>query len=126
MLNITLDEENGLAIFEPDAQLSESDFKSATRIIDRYISESGTLNGLVIATKMFPGWESFAAFLSHLAFVKEHHKKVLSVAFVTDSSVGNLAEHIASHFISADIRSFKYNELSAAKQWIIDSSGDQQ
>lgn len=124
MLNITLDEDNDLAIFEPDAKLSEEDFKSAARIIDRYISESGSLNGLVIATKIFPGWESFAALTSHLSFVQDHHQKVSFVAFVTDSAVGNLAEHIANHFISAEVRSFKYNELQAAKQWIIHSSGE--
>ena len=124
MLNITLDEDNDLAIFEPDAKLSEEDFKSAARIIDRYINESGTLNGLIIATKTFPGWESFTALMSHLSFVKDHHQKVSFVAFVTDSAVGNLAEHIACHFISADIRSFTFDELHAAKQWIIHSSGD--
>ena len=124
MLNITLDEDNDLAIFEPDATLSEEDFKSAARIIDRYINESGTLSGLIIATKTFPGWESFTALMSHLSFVKYHHQKVSFVAFVTDSAVGNLAEHIANHFISAEIRSFKFNELHAAKQWIIHSSGD--
>lgn len=121
MLNINLDKENGIAILEPSAKLSESDFNSAVRIIDPYINESGTLNGLIIATQEFPGWESFSALLSHLSFVKEHHKKVSFVAFVTDSSVGNLAEHIASHFISAEIKSFKYNELQEAKNWIIKS-----
>jgi hypothetical protein len=119
MLNINLDKENGIAIFEPDAKLSESDFKSAVSIIDPYINESGKLNGLVIATKIFPGWESFAALLSHLSFVKDHHKKVSFVAFVTDSLVGDLAEHIANHFISAEVRSFKYIELQEAKKWII-------
>ena len=122
MLHINLDEKNGIAIFEPDEKLSESDFKSAVEIIDPYINKSGKLNGLIISTKTFPGWESFAALLSHLSFVKDHHKKISLIAFVTDSPFGNLAEHVASHFVSAQIKSFKYGELQAAKTWIIESS----
>ena len=53
MLNIKLDEKNGLAIFEPDKKLSQADFKSAVDIIDPYINRSGKLNGLIIATKEF-------------------------------------------------------------------------
>lgn len=124
MLNIHLDEKNGIAIFEPDEKLSESDFKSAVNIIDPYINKSGKLNGLVIATRAFPGWESFAALLSHLSFVKDHHKKISFIAFVTDSPIGNLAEHVANHFVSAQIKSFKYSELQAAKTWIIESRSE--
>ena len=124
MLNIHLDEKNGIAIFEPDEKLSESDFKSAVKIIDPYVNKSGKLNGLVIATRAFPGWESFAALLSHLSFVKDHHKKISFIAFVTDSPIGNLAEHVANHFVSAQIKSFKYSELQAAKTWIIKSRSE--
>lgn len=124
MLNIDLDEKNSIAIFQPDEKLSESDFNSAVNIIDPYINKSGKLNGLIIATKTFPGWESFAALLSHLSFVKDHHKKISFIAFVTDSPIGDLAERVANHFVSAQIRSFKYSELQAAKTWIIESTSE--
>lgn len=122
MLDITLDENNGIAIFEPRDKLSELDFKEAVFMIDPYINKFKKLNGLIIVTKTFPGWESFAALISHLSFVKDHHKKIACVAFVTDSSIGNLAEQIASHFVSAEIKTFKYNELQAAKTWITESN----
>ncbi len=122
MLHITLDEKTGIATFKPDDSLSESDFKNAVHIIDPYINKFKKLNGLIIATKEFPGWKSFAALLSHLSFVKDHHKRIACVAFVTDSSIGNLAEPIASHFISAEVKVFKYNELQAAKTWITESN----
>lgn len=122
MLNITLDEKNGVAIFEPDDKLSEEDFKKAVHIIDPYINKSKKLNGLIIATKAFPGWESFTALVSHLSFVKDHHKKISCVAFVTDSPIGSLAEPIASHFVSAQIKSFKYGELQEAKAWIMENN----
>ena len=124
MFNIILDEQHGIAIFEPDEKLSESDFKLAVDKIDPYINKSGKLNGLIIATKAFPGWESFAALLSHLSFVKDHHKSILFVAFVTDSPIGNLAERVANHFVSAQIKSFGYSELEAAKSWIINGGSE--
>lgn len=102
--------------------MSELDFKEAVFIIDPYINKFKKLNGLIIITKTFPGWESFAALVSHLSFVADHHKKIACVAFVTDSPIGNLAEQIASHFVSAEIKAFQYNELQAAKAWITESN----
>jgi hypothetical protein len=59
--------------------------------------------------------------LSHLSFVKDHHKKIKHIALVTNSPLGSLAENLASHFMSAKILSFKYSELDLAKSWIIES-----
>ncbi len=122
MLKINLDIENGTAIFEPDSKLSVTDFKSAARVIDAYIKDYGKLKGLVIVTQKIPSWESFTALLSHLSFIKDHHKQILFIAIVTDSSIGDLAAHVAYHFISAEIRSFKYKQLQEAQKWIKDSS----
>ena len=51
--------------------------------------------------------------------VKEHHKKVPRIAFVTDSRIGDVAESVASHFVSAEIKNFDYGELDKAEQWIL-------
>lgn len=118
MLQIDIDEQNGIAVFSPSAKLSENDFTNAARQIDPYIEKAGKLNGLIIATESFPGWESFSAMLSHLSFVKEHHRKIAFVALVTDSALGGLAKSIANHFVSAQIKAFKYSELDSAKEWI--------
>ena len=118
MLSVEIDEVNGIAILEPDGPLSKNDFESATRIVDPYIEDNGHLNGLIIHTESFPGWESFASLCSHLKFVKEHHKKISRVAFSTDSAVGNFAQSIASHFVNAEIKLFPYQELEQAKDWI--------
>jgi hypothetical protein len=40
------------------------------------------------------------------------------VAFVTNSPVGAIAEHVASHFISAEIKSFAFSELENSVKWI--------
>ncbi|MEA3301920.1 MAG: STAS/SEC14 domain-containing protein [Pseudomonadota bacterium] len=118
MLTTTIDQANGIAILEPHDALSKDDFVTAAHIIDPYIGKQGKLNGLIIYTESFPGWDSFAALSSHLAFVKEHHKKINRIAFVTDSPIGNLAESIATHFVNAQIRSFPFEEIKQAKFWI--------
>ena len=118
MLKVDFIEPEGIAILEPDEKLSENDFKSAAKMIDPYIEKAGKLNGLIIHTKSFPGWDSFSSFITHMKFVKEHHKKVSHVAFVTDSPIGRIAEDVASHFVNAEVKSFAFDELEASKKWI--------
>ncbi|GAA0859523.1 STAS/SEC14 domain-containing protein [Aliiglaciecola litoralis] len=120
MLMLELDEADGIAILEPNGELSESDFISVAKIIDQHIEHVGQLHGIIIHVKYFPGWDSFSALTAHLKFVRDHHKKVSRVAFVTDSTLGNLAGNIASHFVHAEIKRFTYNELATAKAWIVE------
>jgi hypothetical protein len=119
MLTIKLDEQERIATLEPNGPLSASDFESASAIIDPFIGKTGNLKGLIIHTETFPGWDSFQAMLSHLTFVKEHHRKVPRVALVTDSAISNIGETIANHFVSADIRSFPYPDMDAARTWLL-------
>ena len=119
MLKVNLSEAEGIAILEPDGELSESDFKTAAETIDPYIEKVGQLSGLIIHVKSFPGWDSFASFITHMKFVKQHHKKVSRIAFVTDSPIGSIAENIASHFVNAEIKNFSFDKLENAKKWIL-------
>lgn len=120
MLKVNLDKDRSLVVLEPNGELTEGDFLTASRIIDPYIETYGNLRGIIIYVKDFPQWDSFSALITHLNFVKEHHKKVSHVAFVTDSIIGDFAENFASHFIKAKIKNFDYDELNKAKSWIID------
>jgi hypothetical protein len=119
MINVELDEENGIAILSPDGALSEKDFESASSIIDSYIGKYGNLKGVIINTKAFPGWESLGSLIEHFKFIKDHHKKVSHVALVTDSVLGDFGEKIAAHFVSAEIKHFKFDELKNAQSWIL-------
>ena len=51
-----------------------------------------------------------------------HHKKVSHVAFVTDSPIGEIAEHVGNHFVNAEIKSFTFNELEESIRWISDGN----
>jgi len=117
MIAIKLDEARGLAMLEPGGRLSREDFEAAAKQIDPYIEKSGRLNGLVIHSKNFPGWDSFAALSSHLRFVKEHHRKISRLAFATDSSLGHFAESVGEHFVNAEIKLFPFSALEQAEAW---------
>ena len=118
MLSVKIDETNLVAVLQPEGPLSASDFQSAASTIDPVIEKSGKLNGVIIYTKSFPGWNSFSALVSHLRFVRNHHEKVSRVAFVTDSPLGKLVDPVARHFVQADIRSFPYSDYDKAREWI--------
>jgi len=118
MLFVEIDEKKNVVILEPDGALSQHDFESAAKLIDPYIEADHPLRGLLIHAKYFPGWDSFAALCAHLKFVRNHHKKIARVAFATDSVVAELAETVASHFVSAELKLFSYNELDSAKRWV--------
>ncbi len=119
MLKIELDENSGTAIAEPDGRLSESDFSAAARIIDPFLEKDNELKGIIIHVESFPGWDSFSSLVAHLRFIKDHHKKIPRIAFATDSPIGDIAEKVTSHFVSAEIKHFGFDQLLDAKMWIL-------
>ena len=122
MLSVQLDKILGIAILQPDGELSQADFEYASNMIDPYIKMHDSLNGIIIQVESFPGWESFSSLVAHLEFVKEHHKKVSRIAFVTDSPIGELAEKIASHFVSAEIKQYAFDEFEIAQKRTVEGT----
>ena len=117
-MKVDYDPTHNVATVQPAGPLTEQDFTDAAARIDPAIEKHGQLRGLIIATDSFPGWESFAALVHHFRFVRDHHKQVRRVALVTDSSLGAVAETLASHFVAAEIRHFPFAEQDAARQWV--------
>ena len=119
MIEHTLDTAHSILYVRPKSSLEEDDFVQLAKTVDPYIEETGDLAGLIIETPSFPGWKSLGAMATHFRFVRDHHKHIKKIALVTDSAIGDVAEHLASHFVSAEIRHFSAGELEAAKQWIM-------
>jgi len=119
MLDVTLEKENKIAILKPHGALKKEDFDNAVKVIDPFIEENGKLKGIIIYTQSFPGWEDFAALSRHITFIKNHHKKIKRLAFVTDTSVIEFTKAIAAPFIEAEIKVFDYDDFEKAKEWII-------
>jgi len=102
----------------PKSALAPEDFLQLAKTVDPYIERTGDLAGLILETSTFPGWTSLGAVAAHLRFVRDHHRHIKKVALVTDAALGNIAERLASHFVSATIRHFPAGQTEAAKQWI--------
>ena len=120
MIEHRLDTQHSILYVYPQSSLEENDFAQLTETVDPYIEQTGKLAGLLINAPSFPGWDGFGALAAHIRFVRDHHKQIKRVALVTDSSLGNVAESLAGHFVSAEIQHFSADELDAAEQWIID------
>src|SRR5512140_2408183 len=119
MIEHTLDTEHSILYLRPKSALEQGDFAQLAKTVDPYIEATGQLAGLVIEAPTFPGWDSLGAMAAHFRFVRDHHKHIRKIALVTDSALGNVAERLASHFVSAEIRHFSAGELEAAKQWVM-------
>jgi hypothetical protein len=118
MLDPALDRDIGVLHLRPRGRLRKADFEQLGLLVDPFIRETGGLRGLIIETVSFPGWADMAAMVQHLRFVRDHHRSIARVALVTDSLVGDIARHLASHFVAAQIRHFGARERDAAKAWI--------
>ena len=118
MLNFELDRAASILIIKPIGPLESADFEKLAQEVDPYIEENGKLNGLMIYAKSFPGWDDFAAFLSHIKFVKTHYQKIKKIAAVTDSSFLSIMPQVANHFVQAEVRHFDYDDKDAALNWL--------
>jgi hypothetical protein len=72
----------------------------------------------MIDAATFPGWEDFAALLSHLRFVRDHHRRIRRIAVVSDSALLSVAPKLVGHFVSAQLRTFEAADRSAALSWL--------
>jgi len=116
-LQASVDEARRVVHVRPGGRLSKQDFLSLAERVNPLVAEWGRINGLVIESRDFPGWESIGALIHHLRFVSDHHRHIGRIALVTDSVLGSIAEHITSHFINARIKQFAPADLDIALDW---------
>lgn len=119
MITFNLDKATSILTVHPEAALDTKDFAELAKSVDPHIESTGDLAGLIIEAPHFPGWDGFGAMVSHFRFVRDHQKHVKKIAVVTDSHLGDVAEHLTSHFVSAQIRHFPAGEAEQARQWIL-------
>ena len=122
MIEHSFDPATAILDIRPTSSLEKSDFEELAKTVDPYIAASGDLAGIIVEAPSFPGWSSFGALAAHLRFVKDHHRHIRKIALITDSALGNVAEHLVSHFVSAEIKHFPASDSAAARQWILGAS----
>jgi len=120
MIQVTLEE--NYCLIEPNSPLTKEDFAAIATKVDPVIENEGTLDGLVIKTQDFPGWESFSDMVEHFRFVKNHHQNIKKVALVTDARAASIFPSIVSHFVKAELKHFEYEDYESAVDWIKEST----
>ena len=118
MIEYELNEAERILTVRPLSPLESSDFAEPAEKIDPFLEEGGPLNGLMINTESFPGWDHFGSMITHLQFVKNHHHEIKKVAAVTNSTFLTIMPQIVNHFISAEVRHFDYADQEEALNWI--------
>ena len=118
MIQVELRSNKGVLVVKPPGPLSKEDFETIAREADAYIASHGSLNGLMICFEKFPGWKNIQGLCSHLRFIRDHHRKIRKVAFVTNSKIVKLVINIVKYFVQPEARYFKYNQENSAMKWI--------
>ena len=118
MLDYELLADRRVLIVEPRAALQAADFERLVQAVDPFLELAGGLNGLMIYSNSFPGWDDFHALVSHIRFISNHHQAIRRVAFVTDSAALTLLPRLASHFVAAEVRHFRHADREVALDWL--------
>ena len=116
MIKITLD--HNYCLIKPLGPLSSDDFDAIAQHIDPIIESGGRLDGLMIKTRSFPGWESLGDVIEHFRFVKNHHRAVGRKAMVTDTPLAHIFPAIVGHFVSATVKQFDFDDFDGAVAWM--------
>ena len=125
MLNHELRQDDEILVLHPEGPLEAADFTTLASHVDAYLDRHGTLRGVLIRAKSFPGWKDFGALLAHLKFVREHHQRIEKIAAVADGAFANIMPNIASHFVHAQVQHFELAREDAAWDWLRQSGNAQ-
>ncbi len=115
--------ETGVMVVEVTQALRAQDFDALAMTADAWIESHGSLQGLVVHAREFPGWEDLGSLSRHLQFVRNHHRSVRRVALAVDGRLASLAPRLAEHFVKAELKSFGYAELEGAIAWAGGAAG---
>ena len=115
---IKISVQKNYCLVEPQGPLTAEGFAEIARQVDPVIEREGELDGLIIKSRDFPGWESFGDAVEHFRVVKSHHQHIEKVALVTDAKVAEFFPRIASHFVKAQVKHFGYDDYDDAVEWI--------
>lgn len=119
MLNYKIMEKEAILFIAPHSSITVEDFNSISKDVDTFLKKNKSLEGLIIYIKEFKGWENISSLVNHLRFVKDHHKLIKKVAFVTNNKIVTFFPSIAKHFVNAQIQNFAYEDKNKAIEWII-------
>jgi len=109
--------ESGVLVVEPEEPLATEDFDAIAATVDPWIERAGRLQGIVVHTRRFPGWQNVGALLRHLRFIRDHHRKVARIAVAADGILADAGPALADYFVEAELRHFGFDRLDEAIRW---------
>jgi hypothetical protein len=102
----------------PDAPITREDVATLTRTADGYLVDHPKIAGVMVETRMFPGFASVGAFADYARFIADHHARVRRLALVTDSALAPIAEFMAKYVVGVEMRHYPFAESGAARAWL--------
>ncbi|PRC92200.1 STAS/SEC14 domain-containing protein [Solimicrobium silvestre] len=118
MLDYSISQPEGILELAPHTSLSKEDFDGLNTAINAYLADHTKLQGILIHSMEFPGWEDFGGLAAHMHFVGHHDKSVERVAIVTDSHFAGIAASLGNYLTSAEIRHFPFIDDAKARHWL--------
>ncbi|MFI1828218.1 STAS/SEC14 domain-containing protein [Streptomyces sp. NPDC020412] len=109
--------DSGVLLVTIDSPLRTQDFDALASTVDSWLDTHEELTGVVLHARDFPGWENVGGLLSHLRFVRDHHRRIGRIGLAADTRLADLMPHLANHFVRAEVRHFGYEQLDDAVAW---------
>lgn len=112
--------EPGILLIRPDGALTIDDIAAIRTAADGWLATHGTLRGVMVETRVFPGWADLHALADHIRFIADHAERVRRVALATDSALAPVAQFLATNVAGVEFRHFAFNEDDLALAWLRD------
>lgn len=109
--------DKGVLVIDAKHALHAQDFDALALTVDPWIESHGELAGVVVHARAFLGWENLGSLVRHIQFVRDHQLKVKRIALAADGKLASLGPRIGEHFVRAEVKSFRYDQLDAAVAW---------
>lgn len=118
MLTYELLRESAVLVLRPRGRLTTGDFERVGAAADRFLEERGHLAGVLVHTRVFPGYQSYRAFRAHVRFLRSHGDTVRRIAVVTDGRILSRVPAIVNRLLPAEVRRFPFEADGEALTWL--------
>ena len=113
------DEQNGVLFLDAKNPFSPEDFAAISNIIDPYFRSKGELGGVILNSKKFPYWRGSKNRAEYIDFAQNNHYKFKKAALNMGGFFAMVVARIARGRAHPEIKTFKYNQVEKAQEWIL-------